>query len=594
MLSDLLSTPVSIVANLPQLVPGQYHQLISLGDLRSASSPLDRNVDTYFQTVEKIADGYAPVRSPFMRPVHLHQAASLQVGALLHEDGTSYLASQAAVPQQLGFMLGPSVETASTTLETALPELRFRRSYPALRQFLSDPILRTLQQFPVTTLLAPGGEIVLIPQFELARAFYFWVGAKFIDFLFHPTRTSHICDPIQAPRPDNKWAGKVLLRPNRLDPANVFDLDARFSPEQVILLAQMRFSTPFRRSIEQLCARQALAASKGATAPLALDLAISRRVAVRANGIPFTHREQAYFWVCSIFERGNYFCFDDLHYTTLLDSKLSGRSATGTVPVPSPQTGVVTHLNLHNQPRQDSNQPGSSAYGGAEVLLPSGEKLQLPSVHRNAKAVEQALCGGRRGHRQGLPEVLTQRAGGNDLAIAKVNLRPAWESLDSHQYFDTLVAEFRRAGYRVSRLQLNNAHSRYGRGFSVPAGMAAGDPLYQVGVARIQRLLGQKAVHCYFFHVLYSRSRRSAFIYRTDLNALDEQQINWLLKEIKRWNDDWRKTREEYEARWKRKVADLLQEGIRLPLALHARNRKSALQVVELCLKEFERELNLG
>ena len=590
MLSNLLGTPIGIIAKLPQLAPGQYHQLISLGDLRSASSPLNRNVDTYFQSVEKTTDGYAPVGSPFMRPLNLHQAASLQVGTLLHEDGTGYLTSQAAMPQQLRFMLGPSVEMASTKLEVALPELRFRKSYPTLRQFLSDPILRTLQQLPIATLLAPGGEIVLIPQFELARAFYFWAGAKFIDFLFHPTRTSHICDPIQAPSPDNKWTGKVLIRPSAVDPGNVFDLDARFSPEQVLLLAQMRFSTPFRRAIEQLCARQALASSKGMTAPLSLDLALSRKVAVKANGIRFTHRDQKYFWVCSIFQRGNHFCFDHLHYTTLVDNRPTGQLAAGASTVPQPLTGIITHLNLKNQPQQDSNQQGSSAYGGQEVLLPSGEQLDLPSIHRNAKAVKHALYGGRRQHRQGLPQVLTQRAGGNDLSIAKVNLRPAWESIDSLQYFETIVAEFSRLGYTVSRLQVNNTTSTFGRGFSVPADTPTGGVPYRVGIARIQQFLGERSVYCYFFHVLYSHSKRSAFVYRADLADLDNAQLNWLLKEIRKWNDDWVKTREDYEARWKRKVG---REGIRLPLILHARNRKGPVQVVELCVSEFRKELSI-
>lgn len=93
--------------------------------------------------------------------------------------------------------------------------------------------------------------------------------------------------------------------------------------------------------------------------------------------------------------------------------------------------------------------------------------------------------------------------------------------------------------------------------------------------------------------MLYSHSKRSAFIYRTDLTAFDTTLLDWLLKEIRKWNDDWVKTREDYEARWKRKVAAMLQEGIRLPLVLHARNRKDPLQVVELCVSEFRKELHI-
>jgi hypothetical protein len=593
MSSTLFSSPVGLVVYLPKLLPGQYYQVTSVGGLHRSHSSLNREIDTYFQRVGQEGKQFIPLGSPLMRRLNLHQAASLKAGTLFNDKGDWHMHSQHAIPDSREFSLGPLVELCTSNLGTVLPQLNYRKAYEPLRQFLSDPLLRSLKQLPVTTLQAPTGELLIISQFELARAFYFWAGPKFIDFLFHPTRTSDICDPQQAPTTQNKLTAKVLIRPSANDPGNVFDLDHRFSAEQVLMLAQMRFSIPFRRAIEQMNLRQVLADSKGLTLPIELDLALDKQIKVKANGVAFVHRNQRFFWVCSMFERSNYFCFDYLHYTTLFDPRSVGQLAIGASPIPLPQAGVVTQLNLKNNPQQDSNQAGSSAYGGPDVLLPTGDTLDLPLIKRNRKAVKQALHEARRGQRTGLPTVLTQRAGGNDLDIAKVNLRPAWEAMDSQHYFDAVIQEFIRIGYTVSRLQVNNPKSTFGRGFSVPAETQEGDAPYQVGVACIQRLIGEKKICGYFFHVLHSRSKRSAFLYRTSLEQFTMTQLNWVLREIKFRGDDWVETRKHYETLWKKMVvAGKRQGGIRPALILHARNRKSVELDVKRCINELVKELS--
>lgn len=128
----------------------------------------------------------------------------------------------------------------------------------------------------------------------------------------------------------------------------------------------------------------------------------------------------------------------------------------------------------------------------------------------------------------------------------------------------------------------------------MPAGTKKGDTLYLVGIACVQQQVDKKRVYGYFFHVLYSKSRRSAFLYRTDLAPLTDEQLDWLLKTIRKWGDSWTKTRGEYEAKWKHKVACLLQSEIRLPLVLHARNRNNATQIVKLCVDDLRKELSLN
>jgi hypothetical protein len=591
MSSTLLSTPVGLVLNLPPLQTNQYYQLTLVGDLRrSISSPLNRELDTYFQRITKSGDQYIPFGAPQVRRVNLHHAASLKVGTLWTDKDERYMHSQQVIQDSREFSLGPLTDLCSTNLGTVLPEFDSQRAYKVIRQFLTDELLHSIEHIPITTLTGPKEELLIIPQFELARAFYLWAGPKLIDFLFHPTRTSHICDPIQAPNAQNGLTARVLIRPSEIDPGNVFDLDHHFSAEQILILAQMRFDASFRRAIERLRVRQEIADSEKRTAPLELDLALNKQVKVKANGIPFKHRGQRFFWVCSLFERGNYCCFDQLDYTTLVEYRPTRQSSVKDSPS-LPQAGVVSRLDLQNNPHQDSNQPGDKSSGGPDVLLDTGDTLEIPYIHRDTKAVKQSLDTGRRGYRTLLPQVLTQRGGGNDPNIAKVNMRPAWETMDSLRYFEEVIQEFIEQKYIVSRLQVNNAKSTFGRGVSVPNDTHPGDIPYQVGVACIQRLIGEKKIYGYFFHVLHSRSKRSAFLYRTSLEQFTTSQLNWVLKEIKLNEDDWVETRKYYEAVWEKMVAaGKRQSGIRPALILHARNRKSVKLDVERCINELTKE----
>jgi hypothetical protein len=595
MSSPLLSAPVGLILNLPPLQPDQYYQLTLVGNLRRvSSSPLNRELDVYFQRTVKTGNQYVALGgAPRIRRVNLHHAASLKVGTLWTDKGVRHTHSQQAIQDFREFSLGPFTDLCSTSLRIVLPELSSRKAYKPIRQFLTDELLHSLKDLPVTTLMGLDGELLIIPQFELARAFYLWAGPKLIDFLFHPTRTSHICDPIQAPTVQNELAAKVLIRPSELDPGNVFDLDHRFSDEQVLILAQMRFDVPFRRAIERLRVQQEIADSEGAEVPLKLDLALSKQVKVKANGIPFEYRGQRFFWVCSLFERGNYCCFNQLDYTTLVEYRPTQQSAIKNSAL-LPQAGISSQLDLRNNPHQDSSQPGHASSGGPDVLLDTGDTLEIPLIQRNMKAVKQSMQTSRRGHRTLLPQVLTQRGEGKDLDTVKVNMRPAWETMDALHYFENIIREFINRGYIAVRLQINNTKSTFGVGFSVPADTQPGTAPYQVGIACIQRSIDKKVIYGYFFHVLHSSKKRSAFLHRSSLEEFTTAQFNWVLNGVKLKEDDWVETRKYYEAAWEKMVTEgKRQGGIRPGLILHARNHKSIELDVERCINELIKELSL-
>lgn len=422
-----------------------------------------------------------------------------------------------------------------------------------LYKFLPPSLLRQLGKTPFVQ-VQHKDNTYLIPCFELARAFYFWTGPKMIDFFFSPLQAHHLCQPLRAPTAGNRQRAKMMLvvSPTLQD---TLDLPRAYTPLQVTQMAHLLFSPVFAHSFNRLHSSMIGQWGKGVPAHVWLTLELGKAIRVRAEGFPFTYNGKPFFWTCALPERASYFCFCHLDYTALYDTRMATPSVTSdTSSAPPSPGGARARMQVGASISHDSNQAGSSQYAGQQVHVPSDEIVGLPSIRRDKKIIKAQVKQWLKWWINGRPTVLSERAGGRDLDIAKVDLHLDVHRLTYSVYFEAIVTLLRKRNAVKCLAQNTSIPSTPINYCLLPIKFrpATHSP-YRVAVAEIVTGARGREGYFYFFQVLASRSLRSGFLYKGDQSQLTPDQLDDLLIAIHRKEDDWRKVIEDFQERLTRK-----------------------------------------
>lgn len=571
-----MSTCSINIGPFPNAVPGEIYQLVSLGALeRQAHTPRETFISAYFRLTDWEQDPYQPLGNPIIRKLNIHQGSSLQVGSLWRAmTGEMIASSKVRLRITQPFRLLPGT-LEPHKLSDILSDLTL--TAPAkLTNFLSKRVLSSLSGTPFVT-VQHRSTTIIISCLELARAFYFWAGPRIVDFFFYPGDIQDICHPVVSPTERNRRSARLLLHARNAMPA-LNDLPRHFSKVQVAILAELLFNPSFKKSFAQV--RKKLTdrwrTSPSALAHLWLQLTLEKVVRVEANGFSFTHNERSYFWVTSLLNRSNYFCFNKLEYTAIDDHRPGRTQATADFHAKLDRLRAYAEVRTQPTPVQDSNQAGSSLYGTPQVPLPTDDDVDLPKIERTAKVLKDMVYEATYRHVYGHPNNLSERGGGRDLNIAKVFFQLEVDKVTYAWYFRAMVAELQRTR-EVRCLEINNENHELGPGVCVLRSLKYSP--YLVGVAEIS----YQGRFFYLFQVLASRSKRWALLFMAKNQApLAPGQVNDLMLFIRAAKDNWVTVRKTYGERLNKGFADVL--------TIMAHNHKGIRADVKDCQNDMRRQ----
>ena len=557
-------------------VQGEIYQLVSLGGLeRQAPIPRETFISAYFRLTDWDQNPCQPFGDPIVRKLNVHQGINLQVGSLWQATTGKMIASS-----KVRLSITQPFRLAQGTLEPQklsdiLPNLAL--SAPAqLTNFLSDWVLSSLSGTPFVT-VQHRSTTIIISCLELARAFYFWAGPRIVDFFFYPGDIQDICYAVASPTKQNKKSARLLLHARNAMPA-LNDLPRHFTKEQVAILAEILFNPSFKKSFahvrKKLMDRWRTAPS--ALAHLWLRLMLEKAVRVESNGFTFSHNGRSYFWVTSLVKRSNYFCFNNLKYTSLEDHRPGRTQATADFHTKLDRLRAHNDVRAQPNPIQDSNQAGSSLYGTPKISLLTDDDVDLPEIERTAKVIKDMVYEATYRHLYGQPSILSERSGGRDLNLAKVFFHLEVDKVTYAWYFQSMVAEIQRT-HEVNTLETNNQNHEFGSAVCVLRSIKHSP--YLVGVAEIK----YQGRFFYLFQVLASRSKRWALLFMAKNQVpLVPGQVNDLMLFIRAAKDNWVTVRKTYGERLNRGFADVL--------TIVAHNHKGIKADVKDCQKDMKRQ----
>jgi len=172
-------------------------------------------------------------------------------------------------------------------------------------------LLRTADPNSWYTVVAAEAERVLIPCFELLRAFYYQATGGLSSYFFSRLPLDTLCWPVAAPVPANDFTAHFCVAATLRH------------QQEARVLAELLFNPACRTGLQLAQAHLALVwhrcqqAHRPAEAHAKVDLRLGRAVAVAAYGASFTVGSQAYFWVSRLVPPPQWFGFQRVVYHPL-------------------------------------------------------------------------------------------------------------------------------------------------------------------------------------------------------------------------------------------------------------------------------------
>jgi hypothetical protein len=270
-------SPPSLDVRFPPLQAASYYQLLHVGRVRHLpASPLDQEALVYFQ-VGPGPDG-EPIGSGLVaQQVNMQRVALLIPGSRWSASGQLLSDGSHAYPAYRTVALGAHV-----------PHLcRLSQVLPA--GTVLPPVLHAALRDAWYAVVDAGAERLLIPCFELLRAFYYQAGGKLVDYFFSRLPLEAVCWPIMAPTPATDFTAQ-------------FCVAAQLGrPHEARVLAKLLYNASYRAIIQRTHAELAVAWHERATRGLVAEaypkafFNLGKTVSVTAHGTTFTVGEQAFF-----------------------------------------------------------------------------------------------------------------------------------------------------------------------------------------------------------------------------------------------------------------------------------------------------------
>jgi len=392
------------------------------------------------------------------------------------------------IPMQLAALLVPgSVWSSSGALiDEGLTTYTDRRQLVLGKR---APDLRRLAQlFPVETsrpaflqsdasdawyaVINGEKEQLLVPCFELLRAFCYQAAGGLSNYLFSRLPLDALCWPIVAPSRRNGYTAYLCVAANSL------------LGQEAVVLAELLFNSHYRDSIYQahlqLAAtwheREAACKIPQAYARIAFEL--GRNVKAQALGVSFTVGKQHYFWVSRLIPSPNWHRFNRVVYHPLGDNRedrgpfpkipqpafrdvLHGRRPTAkTLPVPGlPESFQQFGRGLPDGSFADARVPVIESFQWAKRI-----PTESPPVFADSKVLDH----------------LWSRPG--YLPMGKDPLLP------NNPFFQQVCTHLRQLGCLTNAVEINNPGRRFGPGCSVFPYVLAPHPITHLPDGRYRPL----------------------------------------------------------------------------------------------------------
>lgn len=417
---------------------------------------------TQYQLIE--VGPIRPQQAGHFEPEALVSFSAIHPGARAAPDAERILQP---VPMQLAALLVPGSVWSSSgslideglTTYTGRRQLMLGKRAPAL--------CRLAQLFPVETsrpaflqsaasdawyaVINGGKEQLLVPCFELLRAFCYQEAGGLSNYLFSRLPLDALCWPLAAPSRGNDYTAYLCVAAQSL------------LGQEAVVLAELLFNSRYRDSIYQAHLHLAAtwheceAARKLPHAYVRVPFELGRNVKAQALGVSFNVGKQRYFWVSRLMPSPTWPLVKRVVYHPLGDSS-ENRSpfSTKTQPAfrdvlhgrrPTPKTLPV--LGLPESFWQFGRRLPENAFWGA----------RLP-VHRSFRWAKRIP--------NGSPPVFA-----DSQVLDHLWSRPGYTpigkepSLPHNLFFQQVCTHLRQLGCHTNAVEINNPGRRFGPGRSV-------------------------------------------------------------------------------------------------------------------------------
>jgi hypothetical protein len=488
---------------LPNLGSAACYQLIHLGSLAYGPA-LEQSITGYFQPWHNQAFLTSSLL-PVERQIAIHHAAILVPGSLWDAQGMRHT-------------------------EDCLPPAEYRvwftGAHPlhvARLRDIIEPACLCPSSFWATqgetwvAVVDYKGEQLLIPCFELLRAFYYHAGARIIRHCFSQLPWDLLCRPHSAPTAATGYQAQIYVA-------------ARFLTEsEACVLGGLLFDPMFLQSLTRAQASWTSARSVSGRASVTSNYAkttghLDRDVLLRIEGHAFVHKQRSYFWVSSLTQMSSPYSFQKLLYHGLESCNFPSQE-----PASFP---VCSDLLAHKQPRVYDSQPKPTHL--TTRFTPYKEKVELLPAQQAALAIASSpsiargATWARQVHRfkpltwlNNIPSPHKE----DTAIIPEINQKDI-------KLLETLLQGFISSNQLVTMLTLNNNLGYFGSGLSVLPHQGTA-PLPGLPYRHRIRLfhLAQVDLDDGILFLLYFHHLPDAFLLcqRRDLNPISESEWTQIL-----------------------------------------------------------------
>lgn len=524
---------------LPPARWGEYYQLAHLGTIGKQSKDSE-NVDViaYFHKKHERDNFEQIIGEPIERRVHLHQIRELQVGSLWDVEGRRVMDSVEVIPSTAYLTLGAEAKRV-ITLKDLLPGYTFIKN--TFSQQLWPQIESTFY-----AIIETDGIQIAVPCIEIIK-YFFYRGARTIDFLFSRQAIGTICQAVTLPTQSNDFAVKVIVHNNKL------------KGDEIRILTELIINESFRRNVysshTKLTAYWNLLYEKKASDPRGCfinDGLIGRDVILKVNGIPLLYQSRSgsreIFLVSSILScQTNFFSYKHLEF----DYSTGGsKGASAQNKEAESEDERRNRIYIDNEEKTiDSNERGDSRYSNNELEIKFEDGFKYPSVRRNGAVAEEAVRKGVMNPQTRSPTVLSERGGGSDPDKARVSISYPPEEVKLLDEFKAIARQLgEKEEFKVQLLEVNNRYRKYGTDVSVfPHWQKKKHPFYFTDAGINPRRVGIIQVayrSCYFYLLQVGRSGRespfkTALLCKTARSKWSEADINALLERVAIHQGNW-------------------------------------------------------
>ena len=493
-----------------------YYQLAEVGAIRpQQASHLAPEALVYFTEIRH-GDCAAPDAKRILQPIPMHLATMLIPGTIWSANGKLVREGDNTYSERRTLIMGKRAPILR----------RLSQLFPLERK--RPLILRDTSPDTWYAVINGENEKLLIPCFELLRAFCYNGASGLISYFFSRLPLDALCWPIATPNVNNGFAAHFCVACKSL------------TSQGARVLAALLFNTHYYHAIQEAHAHLAAtwhaceAAHKVPQAYAKVNFKLGREVETKAKGISFSVEKQNYFWVSCLNPSYEQHGFKRVVYHPLGDKPEGTRIFSN---VPQPAFRDMMHgRKLTPNTRPTAELPDSFKQFGR------GRWYNAIPQERNVPVIK-AFQWARR-----LPMRLTPVFAETQI-FSHLWSRPSHipVQLEGHLpnniCFNQVVARLRKLKCVVKLLEVNNPNHQFGLGHSIfpyvcpPYNMThLPDGRYRpLSIACIQWGGG------YFYLFNFLEDKKLVLLYKKTLGALSSKDCNDLLLEGIDVYFDWKK-----------------------------------------------------